>query len=330
MMIPVQKMNDQDQIDSVYLVSEKYVGVGKNGKPFLALKISDKTGVIEARLWEKAEDVAKSFETGDLVKIKGMVQLFQGRKQLVIHRLEKNMDESVSFEDYLPRGSSNSDENFAQLVGLVKGMSNSHLKQLVLDTLEDSEIRSRFLKAPAAKTIHHAWVGGLLEHILSICRVMESLAICYPFMNKDLLLFGAIFHDIGKIYELDIGHGIQYSHKGRLLGHMLLGCELVEKKASRILGFPEDLKDVCKHIILSHHNTLEHGSPKRPKFIEAYVIAMIDDMDSKISSMKKFIDLEREQLVVSDGRPTSIQRWSRYNELYDRYFLLDDLKKDQV
>ncbi len=325
----VQSMSDQSQIDSVYLVSEKYVGVGKNGKPFLAMKVSDKTGVIEARLWEKVEDVSKTFETGDLVKIKGAVQIFQGRKQLVVHKMERNTDSSLVFENFIPKGSSNTDENYAQLIAMVRGITNLHLRQLILDTLEDPEIRSRFLKSPAAKTIHHAWIGGLLEHILSICRVMESLAICYPFLNKDLLLFGAIFHDIGKIYELEVGQGIQYSHKGRLLGHMLLGCELVDKKASRILGFPEDLKDVCKHIILSHHNTYEHGSPKRPKFVEAYVIAMIDDMDSKISSMKKFIDMEREQLVLNDGRPTSIQRWSRYNELYDRYFLLDDLKKDQ-
>lgn len=327
-MIHVQNMNDQDQIDSIYLVSEKYVGVGKNGKPFLAMKISDRTGVIEARLWDKVEEVSKSFETGDLVRIKGLVQIFQGRKQLVIHKLEKNAGDAVSFEDYLPRSSSNSDENYAQLIVLVRSMQNQHLKQLVLDTIEDPELRSKFLRSPAAKTIHHGWVGGLLEHVLSICKVMEGLAMCYPFLNRDLLLFGAIFHDIGKIYELEVGQGIQYTHKGRLLGHMLLGCELIDKKASRILGFPEDLKDICKHIVLSHHNTLEHGSPKRPKFIEAYVIAMIDDMDSKISSMKKFIDLEKEQLIIAEGGPTSVQRWSRYNELYDRYFLLDDLKKD--
>jgi 3'-5' exoribonuclease len=313
----VQSLQDRDAVDSLFLVKEKNVGVGKNGRSFMGLQLGDATGTIDARLWDRVEELSRLFETGDVLKIKGQVQLFQNRKQLVIHRLERVENSEVNFEDFIPKSSKNSEDMLAELTQLVRSMRNDHLRQLVLDTLEDPEIRPRVLRAPAAKSIHHAWVGGLLEHILSICKIMDFMGSHYPFLNRDLLLFGAIFHDIGKIWELSYDNGVSYTDRGRLLGHMQLACELIDKKSARILGFSEELRDICKHIILSHHGKLEYGSPKRPKFMEAMLIAMVDDLDSKVATLKTIVDGER----------SSGEKWSRYNELFDRYFLLDDLNE---
>jgi 3'-5' exoribonuclease len=206
---------------------------------------------------------------------------------------------------------------FSELIGIVEEIQDEQLKRLMLDVVNDSEVKVRLLSAPAAKTIHHAYVGGLLEHILSICGVMKFLGSHYNFLNQDLLYFGAIFHDIGKTWELDFKEGIQYTDKGRLVGHMNIACELVDRFSAKILGFKEDMKDTLKHIILSHHGRLEYGSPKRPKFLEALVVAMIDDLDSKLNTISQFMINE-----LPSG-----ESWSRYSQQFDRYFYLDFLRK---
>lgn len=313
----VKSLQDKETVETLLLVKEKTVGVGKNGRPFMGLQLGDATGTIDARLWDRVDELSRLFEVGDVIKVKGLVQLFQNRKQLVIHRLERIEPSEVNFEDFIPQASRNAEDMMAELTQLVRSMRNDHIRQLVIDTLEDPEIRPLVLRAPAAKSIHHAWIGGLLEHILSICKIMDFMGTHYPFLNRDLLLFGAIFHDIGKLWELSYDNGISYTNRGRLLGHMELACELIDKKSARILGFSEELRDICKHIILSHHGKLEYGSPKRPKFLEAMVVAMIDDFDSKIATVK----------TIMDGERGSGEQWSRYNELFDRYFLLDDLNE---
>lgn len=313
----VQKLKDKDTVDSMFLVKEKNVGVGKNGRAFMVLQLGDSSGSIEGRLWDRVDELTKEFDLGDVIKVKGQVQLFQNRKQLIIHRLERVEAAQVNFEDFMPKASKDSEDMLVELLQLVRTIKNDHLRQLILDTLEDSEIKPMVLRAPAAKSIHHAWIGGLLEHILSICKIMDFMGKHYSFLNRDLLLFGAIFHDIGKLWELSYENGISYTDRGRLIGHMQIACELVDKKASRILGFTEELRDICKHIILSHHGKLEYGSPKRPKFLEAMVVAMVDDFDSKVATLKTILDNER----------GSGEKWSRYNELFDRYFLLDDMNE---
>lgn len=313
----IQSLHDKDNVDSPFLVKEKHVAVGKNGRPFMGLQLGDATGTIDARLWDRVDELSREFDVGDVIRVKGLVQLFQNRKQLIVHKLERVDSATVNFDDYIPKASKNVEDMFVELVQMVRTMKNDHLRQLVLDTLEDPEIRPMVLKAPAAKSIHHAWLGGLLEHILSICKIMDFMGTHYPFLNRDLLLFGGIFHDIGKLWELSYDNGISYTDRGRLIGHMQIACELIDKKSSRILGFNEELRDICKHIILSHHGKLEYGSPKRPKFMEAMVVAMIDDFDSKVSTLKSIVDGER----------GSGEKWSRYNDLFDRYFLLEDLNE---
>jgi 3'-5' exoribonuclease len=313
----IRDFKDKDAVDALFLVKEKNVGYGKNGRPFMSVQLGDQSGSLDGRLWDRVEELSREFENGDVLRVKGQIQIFQNRKQLVIHRLEKVDPATVSFEDFLPRTARSAEDMMAELTQLVKTMKNDFLRQLITDTLEDPEIRPLVMRAPAAKSIHHAWIGGLLEHILSISKIMDFMGSHYPFLNRDLLLFGGIFHDIGKVWELSYDNGISYTDRGRLLGHMQMACELIDRKASRILGFTEELRDICKHIILSHHGKLEYGSPKRPKFMEAMVVAMVDDFDSKVSTLRTLIEDER----GAGGK------WSRYNDLFDRYFLLDDLKE---
>lgn len=313
----VQSLQDKSNVDALFLVKEKNVSVGKNGRPFMGLQLGDATGTIDARLWDRVDELAREFEIGDILRVKGLVQIFQHRKQLIVHRLERVEASTVDMADFIPATARNAEDMMAELTQLVRSMKNDYLRQLVTDTLEDPEIRPMVLRAPAAKSIHHAWMGGLLEHILSICKIMDFMGTHYPFLNRDLLLFGAIFHDIGKVWELSYDNGISYTDRGRLIGHMQIACELIDKKSSRILGFSEELRDICKHIILSHHGKLEYGSPKRPKFLEAMVVAMVDDFDSKVATVKTLMDNER----------GSGEKWSRYSELFDRYFLLDDMNE---
>ena len=200
----------------------------------------------------------------------------------------------------------------------IQKIESPSIKQLCLDCVTDDEIKKLILIIPAAKTIHHAYRGGLISHIISICKLMDFVGSHYPDLNKDLLFFGAIFHDLGKVWELEINtnNQVSYTQKGQLLGHMYLSCELIEKKSQKILGFPDDLRILLKHIILGHHGKIEYGSPKLPMFPEALIVAMIDDFDSKIDQVMSFVKSERQ----------SGESWSRYHENLERYFYIEDLK----
>jgi 3'-5' exoribonuclease len=312
----VRDMAEKQTVHSHFLVRDKAYLVGKNGKPYISMFLTDSSGSCDARIWDNVDVLNETFHNGDVVRVKGQIQLFQGRRQFVVHRLEKALADEFNMDDFITRSARPPEVMFAELLQLVEKMENPSIRQLTLDVLNDAEIRTRFLVAPAAKSIHHAYEGGLLEHILSICGLMMVLHAHYARfgteLKLDLLLFGAIFHDLGKIWELDIGQGISYTDKGKLLGHMVMAVELVEKKASRILGFPDELKDILKHIILSHHGRLEYGSPKTPMFLEAFLVAAIDDLDSKVNTIDMFMKSERQ----------TGDRWSKYNQLFDRYFFL--------
>lgn len=317
--VSVKNLQDRDPIlDRPFLVKDKVKGMGKNGRSFLSLLIGDRTGHIDARVWDRVEEIADTFEMGDIVLIKGQVQVYLNRKQVIIHKLEKATAGQFNKEDFVLEGRKiDAHALFSELISIVNQLESPPIKQIILDSIQDDEVKTLLLKAPAAKTIHHAHRGGLLEHVISICGLMKAIAGHYKFVNYDLLIFGAIFHDLGKVWELDIQNDqIQYSHKGRLLGHMQLACELIDRKAQRILGFPEDLREIMKHIILSHHGRLEYGSPVRPYFMEAFLVAMVDDLDSKVDTIQNFVESERQ----------TGESWSRYNEHFDRYFFLENLK----
>ena len=316
----VKDLHDKQSFTSYFLARDKAVLNGKNGKAYISLFLADNSGAVDARVWDNIESVAESFQTGDIVKVKGSVQIFQNRRQVVVHRLEKAEASEFRMEDFISTSRRAPDEMMAELVRVAEGMQDRNIRQLTLEVLNDPEIRRLMLVAPAAKSIHHAYVGGLLEHILSICGLMRLLEGHYRQqgveLKLDFLLFGAIFHDIGKIWELEVSGGISYTDRGKLIGHMVMAVELVEKKAARLLGFPDELKDLLKHIILSHHGRLEYGSPKTPMFLEAFIVAAIDDLDSKINTIDLFVKAER------DATGTSGEKWSKFNQLFERYFLL--------
>jgi 3'-5' exoribonuclease len=316
----VAELKDKEAIHQLFLVKEKHLSLGKNGRPFLSLSLGDRSGSLDAKMWDHAETAAREFDVGDLVLAKGQIQLFQGRKQLIVHRIERDAEiagsASVDMTEYIPTSNIDSQGLFLELLQIVKSMKNDHLRQLVVDSIEDPEIKQLLLKAPAAKSIHHAWIGGLLEHIVSMTKILVFMADHYRTLNRDLLIFGGIFHDLGKIWEISSEAGFSYTDRGRLIGHMELACELVDRKSQRILGFNPELRDICKHIILSHHGRLEFGSPKVPMFLEALLVAMVDDLDSKVSTVQTWNETER----------VSTEKWSRYSELFERYFLVSDLK----
>lgn len=319
-LLDFRALKDKDNlVDQIILVKQKNLSIGKNGKPFLHLLLGNKTGHMDARMWDQVEETAKLFEVGDLVKIKGAVQVYNNRKQLVIHKLVLADDPSLNVKDFLMESKTiDVSSLFIQLTQFVEQIKNSYIKQLCMDCLQDETIKEKLLQSPAAKTMHHAHRGGLLAHIVSICHLMQFMASHYQYLNKDFLFFGALFHDLGKIDELEISDQniISYSEKGQLLGHMQIVCELIDKKSNRIFGFPEDLKMLLKHIVLSHHGKIEYGSAKLPMFAEAFLVAQIDDLDAKMDQIHTFVESEK---MTGDA-------WSRYHEKFERYFYIADLK----
>ena len=312
MKIFVADLKPKDSVDEVFLVRTKSSPLAKNGRPYLAMLLGDKSGTIESRMWDNVDAVLPLFETGDYIRVRGSINLYQNRRQLIVNQLQRVSKGEVDPTDFLPTSKSDPEVMMKNLLMIIRGMKNKYLRQLCLDTLEDPEIQARLKRCPAARTIHHAWIGGLLEHTLSICKIMLFMASHYEKVDGDLLLVGAVFHDIGKIWELDYDRNISYTNLGQLVGHLVLGSELIEKKASKISGFPDELKIVCKHLVLSHHGKLEYGSPKLPMTLEAYLVSSIDELDSKVSALQGFLHSEK-------SRDTE---WTGFNSLFDRHFYL--------
>ncbi len=311
----VKDIKDKDLVESVFLVRQKASPLAKNGKPYLALMLADKTGSLDGRMWDNVEGVLPTFQQDDFVRVKGVANLYQKRLQLVISQIEKITKKDVKIEDFLLSSQFDAEVMFKNLMMIVAGIKNKYIKQLITETLEDPEIKPRYMKCPAARSIHHAWVGGLLEHTLSICKIMLFMGTHYENVDVSLLIFGAIFHDIGKLWELDFDTNTSYTNAGKLIGHLVMGAELVERKTKTIKNFPDDLKIVCKHIVLSHHGKLEYGSPKLPQTLEAYIVSSIDELDSKITALQTFMAGEKAKSASAS--------WSGYSSVFDRYFYLD-------
>lgn len=308
----ISELNEKSHVHSIFLVKEKSLHTGKTGKAYLSLVVSDKTGEMDARIWDRAENWTEEFEIGDFIEVKGAIQAFQNRRQMVVSTLEQISPTQIELRDFLPSSPHNADEVYAELRAILEKIQNPFIKQLVFNTIEDPAILPLFKVCPAAKTIHHAYLGGLLDHVLSICKIMLFIRDHYGDLDLDLLLFGAVFHDIGKIWELNFETSIGYTDVGRLVGHIPMGSELVEKKASEIPNFPYELKNICKHLVLTHHGRLEYGSPKVPMTLEAFIVGYIDDLDSKINTLQTFVNSEKK-----NG-----SRWSRFYNLFERHFYL--------
>jgi 3'-5' exoribonuclease len=280
-------------ITSFFLVHEKEIRATREGKPYLRLELGDRTGTVEARMWENFEAAAEAIARDDFVKVQARVEVYRNRTQLALDRLRRAEPGEVDPADYFPHTSEDVDKLYAQLREYVAAIGHPWLKRLVESVVEDPEIVPKLKRAPAAKTIHHAYLGGLLEHMVSLCGLCRAVAGRYPETDADLLLTGAVLHDIGKIDELSYERSFGYTTEGRLLGHIILELELITKKMDAIEGFPGELKTLVKHLLISHHGQYAFGSPKLPMFREAVMLHYLDDLDSKMGSMRATLASEK-------------------------------------
>jgi 3'-5' exoribonuclease len=302
---------ESQTITSSFVVASKQVKTKKSGEPYLTVILADRSGQLQANMWDNVTDALNAFEQDDFIKVKGMVQKYNGRWQLTIHKVRKLGDGEIDYTDYVPKTPKDIGQLWQTLAGFIESFENPWLKRLVQDFMADEAIATAYRAAPAAKTLHHAYVGGLLDHVVSLCTVCDLAARNYPQVNRDLLLTGAFMHDIGKIHELCYQRSISYTTKGQLLGHMIIELEMLHEKLGHIPGFPDDLKILIEHLIISHHGHYEFGSPKLPMFPEALMLHYLDDLDSKMESMRA--QFERESEVET--------AWTSYNPSLGRPLL---------
>ncbi len=297
-----------DVVTAQFLVISKEIRQKKTGEPYLSLHLADRTGEIEAKMWDNVVEVMHTFERDDFVKVKGLLQIYQSRSQFTVHRLRRLEDHEVDFTDYFPCSDRDPDEMFAELRGIIANLGNPDLRALLTAIFEDGQVATLYKIAPAAKNIHHACRGGLLEHVLSLCALSRLTASHYKDIDLDLLLAGAILHDIGKIEELSYSRSFGYSAEGQLLGHIIIGLRIVGGKLDQLPDFPPRLRTLLEHIIISHHGELEFGSPKVPIFPEALLFHHLDNLDSKMDAMRSA--MKRDHHVEGDftGWISSLER----------------------
>lgn len=316
--VSVAEIKPGDQITSTFLVKTKSLGETRFGKPYLSLTLSDNSGVITARVWEDARAMGQLFQKGDLVTVKATADTYQGEVQLSISQLKRCQETEVDLADYLPTSARDPKEMLNELKEMAAGVENPHLFKLLESFLSDDQIVAGLLKAPAAKGRHHVYLGGLLEHTLSVAKLVMAVAEHYPQVNRDLLLVGAILHDTGKIRELTYRGPFDYSDEGRLLGHILMGIEMVESKLRELGGFPVELALLVKHMILSHHGQYQFQSPVLPQTLEALVLHHVENMDAQIDQADNLLAEARKE-----GRS-----WTDFDKLMGRFFYLGKLHQE--
>jgi 3'-5' exoribonuclease len=309
----VQQMTDGDSVEEVYLVTDKQLRANRNGNLYLQLELRDRTGSISARLWNAGEHLFRSFETGDFLQVKGKVQLFQGALQMIVSHIDRVAPEKVELADFLPHTEHDVSKLLERLRGFLLRLSNPHLRALVECFFMDEGFVHGFCQAPAGIRNHHAYLGGLLEHVVTLLDAGDRLAPLYPELDRDLLLTGIFLHDIGKVRELSYGRAFGYTNEGQLIGHLVIGVEMLNEKAARVPdltgeSFPSELLLRLKHMILSHHGTLEFGSPRLPMTPEAIALHHLDNFDAKVHSFTRDI---RED-------PNPAAAWTPFNPALQR------------
>ena len=291
----------------MYLCKYKQSAVTKNGKPYENVILQDKTGTIDAKIWEPNSMGIDDFEALDYVAVVGDVSSFQGALQVSIKRVRKVHEGEYDPSNYLPVSEYDIEEMYEQLLGFVKAIKNPYLARIVNHFfVEDTDFVKRFQFSSAAKSVHHGFVGGLLEHTLSVLKLCQFYVKQYPILNEDLLYTAALCHDIGKVYELSAFPENDYTDDGQLLGHIVMGCEMVGEQIRKIPGFPPKLGNELKHCILAHHGELEFGSPKKPALVEAVALNFADNTDAKMETMKEIFKAAGEQ-----------NDWLGYNRLLE-------------
>ena len=277
---------ENQPVVSFFAVTSRQLRSRKDGGQYMALTLGDRTGQIESRMWENFAESAAGFEQGDVVKVRAEVCRYNGRLQLNLEKLRLAAADEVELADYVPHTQKDVEELWSTLVRTVDSFSDLSLQALLRSFFDDPVFAAAFREAPAAKSLHHAWLGGLLEHVVSLVGICELAARHYPEINRDLLLTGAILHDIGKLEELRWGTSFDYTLQGQLVGHITLGIAMIEKKLAALPGFPPALRILVEHMVLSHHGKLEFGSPKLPMIPEAVLLHYLDDLDAKMHMMR--------------------------------------------
>lgn len=269
----IETFREGMHISDVYLCKNKQIALTKAGKEYGNLVLQDKTGTVDAKIWDLGSPGVGNFETMDYVYVDADVTVFMGSNQMNVKRIRKADEGEYIASDYLPVSSKNVDEMYRELVALIAGIGNPYLKKLAESFfVDDMAFAKAFRFHSAAKTVHHGFVGGLLEHTLSVTKMCDYFTGAYPMLNRDLLLTAAMFHDVGKTKELSVFPENDYTDEGQLLGHIIIGTEMVSERIKKIPGFPERLAVELKHCILSHHGELEYGSPKKPAILEALAL----------------------------------------------------------
>jgi len=280
-------------VTGVFLVQSKDIRQKKTGEPYLSLLLGDRTGEIDAKMWDNVADVLDTFERDDFVRVRGLMQVYQNRPQFTIHKMVRVEDREVDFADYFPCSERSPEEMFAELRGIVSGIGNPHLRALLDAFMDDEQIAAAYRAAPAAKSVHHAFLGGLIEHVLSLCKLARMTAGHYRDIDLDLLLAGVILHDVGKTRELTFDRSFGYSSEGQLLGHIVIGLRMIDEKLARLPEFPKETRTLLEHMLISHHGELEFGSPRVPLFPEALLLHHLDNLDSKMECMRAAIAHDR-------------------------------------
>jgi 3'-5' exoribonuclease len=293
---------------TTFLVHVKDVRQKKSGEPYLSLLLGDRTGEIDAKMWDNVVEVVDTFERDDFVKVKGLLQIFQNRLQMTVHKMARVLDADVDFADFFPASSRDPMEMFAELRALVAAMRNPHLKALLDAFLDDEPLARMYRTAPAAKNVHHAYLGGLIEHVLSVCRLAHLASSHYGNLDPDLLLTGAVLHDVGKVAELTYERSFGYSTEGQLLGHIIIGLRMLHEKLQQVPDFPPKLRILVEHLVVSHHGELEYGSPKVPLFPEAMLLHHLDNLDSKMECMRALAEKDRHVEGYWTGYSPSLDR----------------------
>ncbi|MCI5516366.1 HD domain-containing protein [Roseburia sp. MUC/MUC-530-WT-4D] len=306
----IETLREGERVSEIYLVKSKQAALTKAGKPYDNVILQDKTGTLDAKIWDPGSVGIAEFEAMDYVAVTGDITSFQGNLQMSIKRARKADEGEYEPKDYLPVSSKDIDAMYETLKKYIASVKNTYLNQLLNAFFADPEFEKRFKFHSAAKSVHHGFVGGLLEHTLSVTRNCDYFAKCYPILNRDLIVTAAIFHDIGKLEELSTFPENDYTDEGQLLGHIMIGAEQVGLKIREIEGFPVILANELKHCILAHHGELEYGSPKKPALAEAVALSFADNIDAKMETITEMFS----------NVPENNLEWQGYNRFMESNF----------
>lgn len=308
--IYLQDIKQGDKIASTFLVAEKSMAFSQKGSAYLNVRLKDKTAEMDGKVWDNAAALDQVFKKGDIVFIEGRALSYRNALQISIVSVKPCDPEDMDPSDYLPVSKMDTVAMFQEILAYIDTVTSEPLKKLLGAFFRDEKTAELFRRAPAAKGFHHIYLGGLLEHTLSVVKLLDKAGEHYPELNRDLLMAGGLLHDIGKIYEFSYDSLITYSDEGRMIGHLVMGVEMIDKKIESIENFPPQLALELRHIILSHHGEFEYGSPKRPKTMEALVIHFMDDLDAKLNAFQSF--------VAADSANADSE-WTTYNRFFERY-----------